>query len=483
MSKLRSSMLIAGSSQYVIYFLSFIKIAVVSRLLGPAEIGAFTMAASLIFLAQFLRVFGTWDYIVSQKEMTEDKLRQCYTIICVMAVVITALYMAMAQPLARFFEAPELAQLIWVMTPSFLILPIGTVALALMNRNMDFKTLSKIRIVATIVDTAVVIAMAAVGFGVVALAWGYTLSNIASTLLVMLYAQTKLVYRPQFAGLGPVLRFGALSSFGTFLSNVGTSGPPLVLGYGTTPAVVGVFGRGQTLITFFRQGVEFATRPVTMAWFANKSSEDPKLVGESYLKVTTLLAGFAWPVYVFLFFAAPTLIPFLLGDQWAESIPVTQILCLGGIFSFYAVTGISVLEGQGLVAKKLKFNLLAQGGRFALLAGALSYGMLAFTAALAFSHLVSFVLITLFLRAQTQLSLFDVIASMGRSLLVAGVLTLVTWGLVTWVLPSGQLNVVQFAVLLVVMTVTSVGMLIVTRHPLWDELLMLASKIRKRRAA
>jgi O-antigen/teichoic acid export membrane protein len=482
MSKLRSSMLIAGGSQYLIYLLSFIKIAVVSRLLGPAEIGAFTLAASLIFLAQFLRVFGTWDYIVSQKEMTETKLRQCFTIICVMAVLITSGYMLAAAPLAEFFKAPELLMLIWVMTPSFLVLPIGTVALALMNREMDFQTLSKIRIVATVVDTLIVIGMAVYGFGVVSLAWGYTFSNVASTLLVMVYAQTKLIYRPTFAGLGSILRFGAVSSAGTFLSNVGTSGPPLVLGYGMTPAAVGVFGRGQTLITFFRQGVEFATRPVTMAWFANKSSDDPKLVGESYLKVTTLMSGFAWPVYVFLYFAAPTLIPFLLGDQWQDSIAVTQILCLGGILSFYAVTGISVLEGQGLVAKKLRFNFLAQGCRFALLFASLQYGILAFSAALSFSHVISFILITLFLKVQTDLSLRDVIASMKLSALVAGVLVAVTWGLFQTVLPDGQLNPWQFMLLLVVMTGTALGTLIVSAHPLWDELKNLAGKIRLKRA-
>ena len=475
-------MLVSGGAQYLMYILNFLKIVVVSRLLGPSEIGAYTLAASLIFLAQFLRVYGTWDYIVSQKELTQDKLRLCFTIIMVMAILITSGYALAAEPLARFFEAPDLELLILVMVPSFLILPIGTVALALMNRNMDFVTLSKIRIAATVMDTLVVILMVWAGFGVISLAWGYLATNVISTLLVIYYAPKELFYKPKIAGIGSILRFGTLSSAGTFLTNFGTNGPPLVLGYGTDTASVGIFGRGQTLITFFRQGIESATRPVTMAWFANKGSDDPALVGEGYLKVTTLMAGFAWPVYIFLFFGAPSLIPFLLGDQWQMSIPVTQILCLGGMFSFFANTGISVLEGQGLVAKKLKFNLLAQGVRFALLFASLSYGVQAFAAALSFSHLTSFILITLFLRAQTGLGMGDVIRAMIPSLVAAAVSVLVMLALFEWVLPAGQLSLLQFVLFTAVLAASSFAMLIATKHPLWDEFRTIGARIKKRRA-
>ena len=461
------------------FVLLFFKIVVVSRLLTPAEIGAFTLVSSVIFMAQFLRVYGTWEYIVSQKELTEEKLRLCFTLVTIAGFVMTAGYLLAAQPLAVFFEAPDFAAMMWVMAPSFLVLPIGTIALAQMNKAMDFVSLSKIRIAATVVDIGVSLALVAADFGVISLAWGYTAGNVASTLCVVFLSKTPLIYRFKLRGMGEILRFGTLASAGTFLSAMGVSGPALVVGYGFTPAIVGVFSRGQTLITFMRQGLEFATRPVTMAYFAQKADQTPEQIGQSYLRITTVMAGVAWPVYLSVYFCAPTLIPFLLGDQWFDSIPIAQALATGAAVSFYAVVGISLLEGHGLVGKRLLFNFLVQGIRLLMLLAAIPYGILVFSWTLAASHLVSFVFTCLFLRAQTALRLRDVLWSLRLSLIMIAALIIAQWSLFEWVFADPFLSVAEFALFCAVTGIVWLGAISLLKHPIWEEGLRLLARLRK----
>ena len=477
MASLRNSALVAGIAQYAMFVLVFLKIAVVSRFLTPAELGAFTLASSVVSLAQFLRVFGTWDYIVAQEKLTEDQLRQCFTLIAVTGMVVFCAYMLAAEPLAAFFRAPEISGILWIMAPSFLILPIGTVTLAVMTRNMEFALLSRIRIGATLADTVVTIALILLNVGVLSLAIGYTAGNVVSVLMVVALRRGGLVYRPLLRGISNVVRFGSISALGTFLNAVGFSVPAILLGYGMTPAIVGVFGRGQALITFFRQGIEVASRPVTMAWFAKRARDGHVDTGAAYLRVTTLLAGFTWPGYIGLYFGAPTLVPLLLGNQWQDSVVITQILALGGMMSFYAVTGISIFEGHGHVSKRLTINLIIQGQRFLLLALALPHGLIMFTVALSLSHFVSFVLMSLFLRAETGLRFVDVLRSLVRSILVAFLMVALNLVLFSSVFASEQLTLAELGAYVLMMLAAWVGSIAIVRHPLWFELLHVSRRV------
>ena len=469
MATLRRAALISSLSQWLMYVISFAKIIVVSRMLDADELGTFTLAASLVILAQFLRIFGTWDYMIAEKELTEEKLRGCFTILVLAALGITVVFIASAGFLTWLFEAPELAMLIYIMVPTFLLLPIGGITLGMMQRDLEYETLSKIRLASTVADTGVSIGLVLLGFGVVSLGWGYAATNIVATVLIILWAPRHLIYRPIFRGLRHILGFGWLAALGTCLNQVSSSGPPLILGLGTNTAIVGIFGRGQTPITFFRQGIDFATRPVTQAHFARQARDDIHPAA-THLKISEIMAGVAWPVYIGLFFAAPTLVPFLLGAQWSVAVPVTQILCLGGFLSFYAHLGVSVLEGRGLVKRRLQFNLIAQGLRFALLVASVIWGnMITFCWALVISHVISFVLITAFIRPETDLTLSQVILGQKRSALVGGALILMCLVLFGLIYDTPELSVLPFLGFSVLFTVVWAAMLWGTGHPLWRE--------------
>lgn len=470
MSTLRRAAIISSSSQWLMFIITFVKMVVVSRLLDPTEIGTFTLAASLIFLANFLRIFGTWDYIVAQKTVTEDALRHCFTIVMVAGFAIMALFLSLSGPLARIFDSPDITLLLWIMVPSFIVLPVGSVTMAMMQRNMQHKELSIIRLTGSFTDTFVTIALALWGVGVASLGWGYFLSNIVMMLVLLRIADGGLLYWPLFRGIGKVLRFGVPAAMGTFLSQVGTAGPPLVLGLGSNPAIVGLFGRGQTLITFLRQGIEVATRPVTQAWFAQKNRSEPELIANGYLRITAMLSGIAWPVYIGVFFSAPTLVPLFFGNQWAESIPVAQILAFGGLVSFYQASGISLLEGLGEMGQRLWYNIYAQGLRFLLLVLALVFGgMLLFAAALALSHLVSFILITAFLKAHTGLRFRHVAKVQIPSAIVAAAMVAVSLIMFGLVFEDAALNLLELLLYVLAMAVTWIGGLKVIGHPLWLE--------------
>lgn len=470
MSKLRRSVLLSGFSQYSVLILGFAKVAVISRVLSPAEVGTYTMASVLIFLTVVFREVGTRDFLIAERDLTEEKLRACFTILITMGTVTSVLFFSLRDVFEGFFNAPELASMMMVIAPAFAIHSVTAVWVALLQRDMDFRTLAYLQIFPTILDLIVSLSLIYLGYGLISLGWGYLASVSLVSLVIMVRQRGQIFYRLRMKEIPHVLRFGLQSSGATLLNNIGSYAPALLLGWAMNAAAVGYFGRGQTLITFARQGVEVATRPVTQAWFAKNAHHDITEARQIYLQITKMIAGVAWPFYVFIYFHAATLIPYAFGNQWAISVPLAQVLALGGMFSFFAVSGTSFLMGRGEVTVALWFNLTSLILRLSILFIGLSYGLTGFVWAIAGSHLLGFGVLGLFLNRSTGLGIGAYLANLLPGAALASCTALVNYVLIRLVYHSDTLGLWPFVVVVLANVVTYLLALIVTGHPLYGEL-------------
>lgn len=419
MSSLRRSALIAGAAQYFVYILAFVQVAVISRILSPEEVGTYLIASSLVVLAAVPRSLGVMEMIVAVEELSPALLRSSFTVLIVTALVMTGAYVFGSQAIASYFEAPELGQIIPIMAASFLFLAFGIIAQGKMRRDMQFGALAKVRIAGAVAQFVFSIVLVLAGFGVAGMAWGFFAAALATTGTVAYLAPHSILFRPGMNGLKDVIGFGGKTALGTFLMNLGDLGPQLLLGRVTNMGTVGYFGRGQTLITFLRQGSEAAMSPVVQPWFARVSRNENGNVAEGYVRVMGIVSAVTLPAFAFIYFQAPFLVPFLLGDAWHASIPIAQALALGGMFSPYAAYGISLQAALGLVGRRLGFVAAAQVLRFAMLGIAVTGGILPFAWALSASHVAIFLLLAMFLKRDIGLGLGDLIGSMRTGAVLA----------------------------------------------------------------
>ena len=105
------------------FFLSFISVIVVSRLLKPEEIGVFSVAVSLVAYTLILRDFGVGQYFVQLKELTREHIRAGFTVMLLISWSIAALLLLARCPAASFYAHPGLAEIFSVLAFIFLILP------------------------------------------------------------------------------------------------------------------------------------------------------------------------------------------------------------------------------------------------------------------------------------------------------------------------------------------------------------------------
>lgn len=469
----------ASLGQYVTSILGVVKIVVISRLLGPFDIGVATIALSIVLFVQCVRVFGVGEYLISRKEERHEDLRTCFTLLYILAISFSVAFWLFADLIAAFFDAPKLSYLLQVLTIYMLISPLTLITIARFNRTMRFREQAILQVFGSVTEVSIAVCLAVYGFGPASLIWGYIASAFSALAITCWFDSSTIILRPSLKGWRQIARFGVPLTFSTLLTQLGVLGPALIVGRQLDAAATGYFSRGQVPVTFFRQALEQSTARVALAWFAQISRADPDQLRQSYIKATALSSGIAWPFYVVLFFNAPTIIPLLLGEQWLSSVPIAQALAIGGMFSTYTIYGLNMLAAVGRADLQFQFNCAAQTIRFAVLLCTAPYGLETFAWAFAASNVVSPALLSVWLRKSINLRYRILCRSMIRSFLVAVAVAALNYAALQFLFTTDRLPLLEFVGLMAATGLVWLLSIVVTRHEIFGEV---ARLVRNRRA-
>lgn len=309
------------------FFLSFISVIVVSRLLKPEEIGVFSVAVSLVAYTLILRDFGVGQYFVQLKELTREHIRAGFTVMLLISWSIAALLLLARGPAASFYAHPGLAEIFSVLAFNFLILPFGSPILSILKREMQFGRLAIISVSNSAVQVAVTIATALAGESYMSMAWGSIAGNLANVLMLSLMRRDVAFLMPTFKGLGAVLSFGSKASGSSLINQLGASGPDLILGKTLSFEAVANFSRASSLNNMILGKVHEIIGQVFFPAFAQGIREGKPSAG-MYCDAVKLITAIDVPLLGVLTLLAQPLILLFFGPQWHEAAYLATFLCL-----------------------------------------------------------------------------------------------------------------------------------------------------------
>jgi hypothetical protein len=166
--------------------------------------------------------------------------------------------------------------LLVVIAGSFLLVPFGIVPAALLQRELDFRSLFYVNVGAAVAQAAVALGLAAAGFSAMSLAWAVVAQQGARAVL----GQWRSGRRPDFSlslrDARPIVRFGSGASLLSMTGALGVRTPELIIGRLISISAVGLWGRAMGLAGHLRQLVSGAIGGVFYPAFARirDSGED-----------------------------------------------------------------------------------------------------------------------------------------------------------------------------------------------------------------
>lgn len=465
------------SSQYSTIIIQFVVVVVISRLLGPEEIGIFSVGAAFVALGQLLRDFGTGQYIVQEKELTTDRIRAAFTVTLGLGWSISAVVFLLSGLVADFYEQPGLRDILNVLAVNFLLLPFGTITVAYLRRQMNFKPAAIARVGAALVSGVVSIALALRGFSYMSLAWGSLAGSIATILIVAMYRPKDLPWLPGLHGVRRVLGFGSKISGVSILAEVSTLTPELVLGKTQGFHEVGLFSRTKGTMNMFGRLVTNALRPVVGSLFAEMSREKQS-IREPYLLGLSCLTGLAWAFFANLAVLAPEFVVALYGSKWAPIIPFVQVWCMSS--AVYHLTSLmdQVLVSTGNVDRLLRLSVILQPLRIVAFAFTATVGLEAVFLVVLITPWIRLLLLWTDVKKIAGATLTDYVAivraSGGAALVSALTAAVTSWGLVQ----AGVTEpLIKFLLCAMAAGLVWLYIIFVTQHSLRNEIMFVVKRL------
>ena len=418
MVSIRYSLAISFLGRYTEMAVAVVSIIVLARLLTPEEIGLYSVLATLIPLAHQIREFGVGLYLIQTTELTEDNIRSAFTLTLVISWLIAVLFFTLSPFVADVFDESTIQQILMVLAINFVIIPFGSVSLALLRRHMQFGTILKINVASAIVHAVTSISLAAMGFGAMSLAWA-SLSGVVTTVgMIQLFRPAEMAFRPSFKAWRRIASFGSMSTGAELAVSLGDAATQIILGRVLGFAAVGYYSRAEGLISTFSQYFLQAVEGVAFPAYA-ETHRSGGVLKEPYLLSLNNITGIAWPFFAVLFFLAYPIIRFLFGPQWDPAVPLVQILALAGfIFGFWTLAGPAVLAA-GRIKDYFRGQLIIQGSKIVLVAVAVIYGLEAVASAQILVFSIGFFVFYYVLRKIFPLAPMDIFRATWRSLGVA----------------------------------------------------------------
>ncbi|MEK0083995.1 lipopolysaccharide biosynthesis protein [Benzoatithermus flavus] len=320
---------------------------ILTRLLGPETYGLLGMAIIVIALGDVAITNGGWgDALIHERDLDQRHLDTTFWFLLLSSTLLAVLVAALAVPMARLFGQPELVGVLMALAPMLPLSSLPVVPEALLRRELRFAPLAARSQLATLAAGAVAIPMAFTGFGVWSLV-AYQLAQPVAETLVIWHAHPwrpgRCFSRPALSG---IVRYvgGALGD--RVMNVLDFLIPRFVVGYALGAAPLGHFTTARKIQELLSQLLIRPISRVALPSFAGIRGDAAGM--RELLSFGSAVANLvAFPAHVGLALVAPELVPLVFGPQWAETVPVVQVLALLGLLMPMTQVTASLMYGIG----------------------------------------------------------------------------------------------------------------------------------------
>lgn len=366
----------------------FVIVAVLARLVSPAEFGTVALLAVFIAVATVMAESGLGLALIQKPQIDDADMSSAFWMNIALAWIMTAILWGCGPLIADFFGRPVLVHLIQILALSIPIGALGTVQRALLLRSLDYKKLMVVRVVPTLIAGVSAIGLALAGFGVFALAAQTVVAAMLGSAVLWFVSPWRPQRRFDQNAARGLLRFGGYMLASTILDTIYSRAYTVFIGKMSSAATVGHYGRADATIALLQGFVSYPLNQMAFPMLSRMVG-DSEAMGRALregLKASMLVNAPAMLMVPVL--AAPlTLLAY--GPQWGGAVPFIQILALVGVLMPVHILNLRALMAKGNsniffwleVAKKLvgitALFFGAQWGAIGLAWGAVVAGVIA----------------------------------------------------------------------------------------------------------
>lgn len=331
---------IAGSG------ITFLVGIVLARILTPTEFGLIGIIS--IFIAVFNSIVdsGFSNALIRKNNATHIDYNTAFIFNLILSGVLFLGLFFLAPFVGTFFKEPQLVPLTRAMSVIVLINAFALVQRTLLVKRVDFKTQTKVSIIASISSGVIGIGMALTGFGV----WSLVAQQISRQLLntVFLWIFNKWLPKLEFS----IKSFKELFGFGWKLLVSGLINTIwreiylVVIGKVYSPSALGQYTRAKQFTDIFSSNLTSVIQRVSYPVLSSIQDENERLK-QAYKKVIKSTMFMAFVLMLGLAAIAKPMVLVLIGEKWLPSVEFLQIICFSAMLYPLHAINLNMLQVKG----------------------------------------------------------------------------------------------------------------------------------------
>ncbi|MDG1432666.1 MAG: lipopolysaccharide biosynthesis protein [Saprospiraceae bacterium] len=353
-------------SQMITQGINFLVAFLLMLYLVPEDFGKFAMVFVIVRFFQIIREAGFTVAIIQKKELTQSSLSTAFWFQILLAVFIGGLLFYSGSLFNIFYEETVLNQISFWLSVDFIIGSFGLVPTALLRKELKFKALFKIHLVAVIISSTVGIGMALGGMGYLSLVGKILSWTVITSFGNFFFIQWKPQFQFSIKELRSLLRLGLPDTGNYILWYLTMNTDDFFIGRIIGASSLGYYNRAYNIMLLPLINISSVLQSVLFSTWS-KIQDDKSRINRMYLLVSGIIALIACPAMTLLAVFSEPIISVMFGANWLPMATTLSILSIIGIFqSVSALLGVIyiVFDKNSLA---FKINLIASTFTIALI--------------------------------------------------------------------------------------------------------------------
>ena len=326
--------------------ITFLVGIVLARLLSPQEYGLIGIVTIFIAIFNSIVDCGFSSALVRKNDASDIDYNTVFYTNLAFSVLLFLVLFFCAPAISKFFKHSELIELTRVMAIIVLINAFSIIQRTILVKRVDFKTQTKVSVIASSISGIIGIVMALCHCGV----WSLVGQQVSRQLLNSVFLWVFNNWRPKLefskAHFRELFSFGWKMLVSGIIDTIWKQIYLIVIGKCYSASTLGQYSRADQFQSVFSSNLTSVIQRVSYPLLSSIQDEKDRLklyykrlIKETMLVSFVLMLGLAA--------CAKSLIIVLIGSKWMEAIPYLQIICFYGMLYPLHAINLNMLQVQG----------------------------------------------------------------------------------------------------------------------------------------
>ena len=304
-------------SEVISFFLNTISFVILSRMLSPDDFGLFAILMAVVAVIGLFKDFGLKQATIQFDVNSQIQLSSLFWAQFFLGLLAYSFLVLLAPYLLRFYALEQLANasVIYILGAVILLQCASLQHHALLLKNLDFKTIAIIKVIASLMSFLAAVFIALNGHGYWALIFKLFINESLLSIGYWHCSNWFPSLKFELFSISKYLKFGANLFAGNLIHSLTQNLDKIIIGKAFSPELVGYFTRAQAAFTIPTSSVNSSFQSVGLS-ILGKLRGEPKRYNDYYINIIKALTFLTVPAVLFLAIFTQDLVLLLIGEKW-----------------------------------------------------------------------------------------------------------------------------------------------------------------------